>query len=110
MTFAASAIVRYKGVRKITETKRVVNRFLITAYYVVIAKGRIEIVLTGFGHPHELNRDLVQLARILATRATALDPTDESSGVRVSANVPRHSTHSASVECPHQPSVWSGTS
>ena len=72
VTFAANAIVHCKGVRKITETKRVVNRFLNTAYDVVIAKGRIEIVLTAFGHPHELNRDLVvQLARILATRATA---------------------------------------
>jgi hypothetical protein len=72
VAFATRAVVHYKGVRKISETKRVVTRFLNTAYYVVIAKGRTEIVVIAFGRPDEVTQDLVvRLARILATRAGA---------------------------------------
>jgi hypothetical protein len=72
VTFATRAVVQYKAVRKISQTKSVVSRFLNTSYYVVIAQGRTEIVLIAFGRPHEIGQDLVvRLVRILATRATA---------------------------------------
>jgi hypothetical protein len=72
VAFAIRAVVQYKGVRKVSPTKRVVSRFLNTSYYVVIAKGRTEIDLVAFGRPNEVTQELVvRLARVLATRATA---------------------------------------
>jgi len=72
VAFAVRAVVQYRAVRKLSPTKRVVRRFRNASYYVVIAKGRTEVVLVAFGRPHELTQALVlRLARILAARATA---------------------------------------
>jgi hypothetical protein len=72
VVFASRALIRMKAVQIKTPTKRVVSHFLNTSYYVVIAKGRTEIVLIAFGRPREVDQPLaVRLARILAARATA---------------------------------------
>jgi hypothetical protein len=49
VTFATRALVEYKAVRRISQTKQVVSRFLNTSYYVVLATGRIEIGLIPLG-------------------------------------------------------------
>jgi len=72
VVFASKALIRFKVVRRTAGRTRVLSRFLNTSYYVAIASGRTENVLIAFGRPSEVTQALVvQLARILAARATA---------------------------------------